>query len=175
MKGGKGGEHGGLSPMKSGSFVDQPGRVAPIIKISSTVLHVFNGPLRDLNCERKARRIAILKENQRVYRLRTALNIDRQSLIVVISGSSVAQKESVFPVLVPAHHLLVELVVSRAFAVVLETVQNVRGMEIIHPVQIFGFSVIPRRIGPLILCRVLNRFLRQFAVGLILSEGIGAS
>src|SRR5579872_1450732 len=58
------GEHCCLPPMQRRSSVDQPGRVAAVIKIAAAILHILNRPLRYLKRERFVPRITIIKENE---------------------------------------------------------------------------------------------------------------
>ena len=108
--------------------------------------------------------IIIFKENQRVDRLRTALDVERQCLLRVVARRAIGQKERTFPIFVSTHHGLKKAPVSRALRVVLETVQYVCRMEVVDPVQISLLAVIPRAIGPLILRRILDRLLRQRSI-----------
>jgi len=74
-----------------------------------------------------------VEENEGINCLRTALNVEGERLVIVVSWRSIGKKKSFLPVLVSAHHPLVEPVIARALSVVLEAVQNVSRMEVINP------------------------------------------
>src|ERR1700678_3777505 len=143
VKPGQGAEHRRLPPVECRGLVDQPGRISTVVEIASAVLHVGDRPLRHLDRQLQALGIAIVKKNQRGDGLRTALNVKRQSLVVVVSWRSIRKKESFLPVLVSIHQLLVEAAVPRALRVMLEAIKNVCRMEAVHPVMIHLFGVVP--------------------------------
>src|ERR1035438_4810701 len=113
-------QHRRLSPMQSRRLIYQPARVTPIIEIPRWVLHIVNRPVRDIYCRRKAIWISISKKDKCIDGLRTALNIERKRLPVVVPRRSVGKKERIFPELVPMHHGLVVLMIPGALRIILE-------------------------------------------------------
>ena len=55
---------------------------------------------------------------------------------MVVARGSIRQEETFLPILIAAHHVLIESIVTSALCIVFETVQNVCGMEVVDPVQV---------------------------------------
>ena len=66
--------------------------------------------------------------------------------------------------------MLFELTVSGAGLVVLKTIKHIRGVKIVHPMQVPVFTIEPGRIWSLTLGRILDRLLRQVSIGRVTSE-----
>ena len=73
----------------------------------------------------------------------------------------------------PRIMILLKLVVAGTFAVVLEAVEDVSGMEVVDPVQVRFLAVPPRAVRPLILSRVLHSPLRQRPIVFVAPVSIG--
>src|ERR1035441_3873695 len=108
-----------------------------------------------------------MEVHEGVYCLRRTLDVDRQSLVVVVLGRAVDEKERVPPELVPLCQHRSERAITCSFGVALEAVQHVCSVEIIHPPEVLLFTVVPGAIGPLMIRRVPDRSLRQITVALI--------
>ena len=74
------------------------------------------------------------------------MNVDWEGLVIVIARRPIGQKERLLPVFVTLHHVRYETFVAATLSVVLETVQNIGSVEVVNPVQVFLFAVIPRAI-----------------------------
>src|SRR5208283_3753834 len=157
----QGAEHCCLSPVQSRRFVDQPGRIATIIKIAAAVLHILNCPLRDLERERFVPWITIAKEDERIDGLSAALDVKWQGLVIVVFRSAVRKEERILPIFVSIHDLLIERRVAGTFSVVLERVEYISGMKVIHPTQVIHLTVIPGKIRALIFRCISNRPFRE--------------
>ena len=125
--------------MQSWSLVHDVTRVAPVIKVTTSILHVPNGPLSYFLRKRQTVLIQIPEEHERIDRLGTALNIERQSFVIVVPWRAVGKEECVLPVFVATHHRLVKLKVARAPLVMLKTVEDVARMKVINPLKILFF------------------------------------
>ena len=93
--------------------------------------------------------------------------------MVVILGSSIRQEESSLPVLVAAHHILIELVVTSALCIMFEAVKNVCCMEVVDPVQVRFLSIPPGTVRTPILGCVLHRLLRNRPIFFVARVRIG--
>ena len=157
----QGAEHCCLSPMQGRRFVDQPGRIATIIKIAAAVLHILDCPQRDLERERFVPRITIVEEGERVDGLSAALDVKWQGLVIVIFRSAVRKEERMFPIFVSILDLLIERRVAGIFSVVLERIEYISGMKVVHPAQVIHLTVIPGKIRALIFRCISNRLFRE--------------
>jgi hypothetical protein len=63
-----------------------------ILELADGIRHVLDGPVRDIQRQRHAVWILIAKGNEPVDRLRRTLNIDRQSLLGIVSWRTIRQK-----------------------------------------------------------------------------------
>ncbi len=64
-------------------------------------------------------------------------------MCVVVARCSIRKKEIVLPVLVALQHIGHVAFVPATLRVVLEAIQNVSGMEVVDPMQVVLFAVIP--------------------------------
>src|ERR1700733_10419285 len=99
--------------MQGGGCVHQPWRIAAIIEVAGAILHVVDRPCRNFFGQRETGRVVRGEKDERINRLRTTLNIQGKSFVIVVSGSAVGKKEGVFPVRVAACHVCMKATVSR--------------------------------------------------------------
>lgn len=83
------------------------------------------------------------EEHQSVDCLGAALDVERENLMVVVFWCPIRQEKCVLPKFVSVLQPSVKAMIASTLAVMLETVKNVASMEIVNPVQIRLFSVIP--------------------------------
>ena len=119
-------------------------RIAPVVKISGAILHILDRPLRHFYRQWEAFGIAVMKENESVDRLRRTLNVDWQEFC----GRNIAEFHPRGKMFFSSTRIrsacVFKLMIAGGFAIILEAIQNVRGVKIVHPVQICRFAVIPR-------------------------------
>jgi hypothetical protein len=125
-------EHRALSPMQHRGFHLFPAEVA-VIEVPVTVLHVLNCPVGDLFGQRERIRVYIGKKCQCVDRLRRALNVDWQRLIVIVLRSAVRLDEVSLEILEAALKIRLKLAVTTAADVAFEAIEIVSGMKIVDP------------------------------------------
>src|SRR6185437_14464092 len=87
--------------------------------------------------------------------LRTTLDIDRKYFMVVVSRHAIGKKESLFPIPIATHHVSRELLVASALRVMLEAIQDISCVKVVHPTQVRLFAVKPGAVGSLMLRRIL--------------------
>jgi len=120
--------------MQCGGLVDDPSRVPAIIEISCGVLHLVDRPFGDFQRQVQAFGIAVPEEYEGIDRLGTALDVYRQCLVVIVSRSSVRQEKSLLPDFISTRQIIFEGVVAGALHVMLETIQHIGCVKVVHPV-----------------------------------------
>jgi len=104
--------------------------------------------------------------------LRGALNVDWQRLVIVITRRTIFEKKSLLPVIIASLEALFDAMVTSGRDVVLEAIQDVRGVKIVNPMLIRGFPVVPGEVGPLVFDCKFNGFFGEFAISLVMSERV---
>src|SRR5712692_8935028 len=143
VESGESAHHRCLPPVERRGLVDQPLRIAAVVKITGAILHICDRPLRDLDRQGQALGIPIVKEHEGIDRLRATLNVQGHGLVIVVSRCSVRKKERRLPPFVSIHQLLIETVIARALLVIFKAVENVGGVKVIDPVMICRLGIVP--------------------------------
>src|SRR5437868_3836742 len=92
-------EHGCLAPMQGRSFIGYEG-IFSIIKMPILILHVLNRPFSHLYSGGEAVVMQLTEIHERLNRLRSALDVYGESLIVIVSRCAVRKKKSADEVVV---------------------------------------------------------------------------
>src|SRR5262249_6820114 len=118
----KGFEHRSLTPMKHWSAHLLPSEIS-VIEVAVGSLHMFDSPAGHAICELQGIRIVIGEKRQRIYGLRSALNINRQQTIMHILRTTIALKKSLLEICITTRQVFGEFAVVRAIDIALQTVQ----------------------------------------------------
>src|SRR5262249_61044025 len=111
-------------------------RLSKVVKVARTVLHVVEGPTSNFEGEFEVLRIPVMEEDHSINGLGRTLNVNGQGFVIVVTRSAVGQKEGLFPVVIALVHDIHEPIITGAFEVVLEAVQDVSRVKVVHPVKI---------------------------------------
>ena len=155
--------------MKRGRLVYYPARISTIIEVTSAVLHIGDCPQGNLRRQWQCLWVFVGKQDKSIDCLRGALNIQRQSLIVVVSWRAIAQEERSFPELVSFKSGFEESIIARATFVMLQRIQYIPRMEVVNPMQISFHPIKPGPICTLMLHSIVHRTSCQLHIFFITS------
>jgi hypothetical protein len=75
------------------------------------------------------------------------LDVDRKGLVITVPGNAIQQGRTSSSTSYIAHHKSVVTIAACALGVVFETIEHIRGVEIVHPMEIALLPVLVRRLA----------------------------
>ena len=132
------------------------------VEIAGGILHVSDGPVRDIQRQRYPVWISVAEKNERIDRLGRTVNINRQGLLIIIPRSYRQIKKDGFPECVSGDQFLSEMLIADGDYILLKAAQNAGGVKVTDSVDFGGFAVAPgqrRRVGDW-QCIIITRYHR---------------